>query len=127
MTTAEFIELLKLADPQGDSHIRINGKEVPINIHKLPGYYDGGYSYIDDIGNFVYSKENSKVDVIMLDIYDYVENLIDDNENITWEEVKNKFHFKLVSSTEHNIATMDTILANVKKDFLHIKKRNKSI
>ncbi len=92
MTTSEFIKMLQEADPEGNAHIRMEGG-VPIDVVRLPGYYDGSYSYIDEEGNYVTSRTGSKVDVYTRNIEDFVEyhfNLHDPNN---WEEIKSKFIF----------------------------------
>lgn len=92
MKTKDFIKMLQEADPSGESHIRMSGG-VPYVAIKIPGYYDGTYQYIDDDDNFVYSSQNSKVDIYQLNQYDYINKLIEENRNITLDEVLNKFIF----------------------------------
>lgn len=71
MTTSEFIEILKKADPSGEAHIRMEGG-IPLFAELKPGYWDGPYSYIDKDDNYVYTSAGSKVDIYCVDIWDFV-------------------------------------------------------
>jgi len=93
MTTSEFIKLLQQADPKGNAHVRMHGG-VPIDVARLPGYYDGSYSYIDEEGNYVTSRKGEKVDVYTRDIEDFVEYHFDLHDPNNWEDIKSKFKFE---------------------------------
>ena len=96
MTTKEFIEMLKKADPSGNAHIRMEGG-FPVNCSLKEGYWDGPFSYLDKDGNYVYSINGMKVDVSCRDIEGFVENHFDFHNSNNWEEIKSKFKFELSS------------------------------
>lgn len=92
MKTKELIRLLQEADPTGEAHVRMSGG-IPTSVQHLPGYYDGSYSYFDEEGRYVISKEGSKVDIYTTDIDDFIWDLVD--FDTTWEEVKAKIVLKI--------------------------------
>lgn len=95
MTTSELIKLLQEADPEGNTHIRMNGG-VPVYVEHLPGYYDGAYAYIKKDGDeekYVVTKEGSKIDIYCRDMEEFMEGLVDIHEPNNWEIVKSKYQF----------------------------------
>lgn len=94
MTTNEFIEMLRKADPKGEGHLRMSGG-VPRYAEAKEGYWDGPYQYIDDDGNFVTSIAGYKVDIHCTDIEDFASDLADRAENQKWEDIEGKFKFEL--------------------------------
>ena len=94
MTTSEFIEILKKADPSGNAHIRMSGG-IPIDVELKPGYWDGPYSYFDEEGNWIETSEGQKVDIITIDREDFVCEMLGRYKNLSWEEVKGRFKFRL--------------------------------
>ena len=86
MKTKELIKMLQEEDPDGESHIRINGDPI-IFVDKKPGYWDGPYSYLETENNkhvWVQSTKGSKVDINTLDLFDFAELYKGD-----WKEMKN--------------------------------------
>lgn len=73
MTTSELIKLLQKEDPQGDCHVRIAGS-MPAYVESKPGYWDGSYSYLDRKGNYVITTKGAKVDIITMDVEDFIWN-----------------------------------------------------
>lgn len=121
MTTSEFIEMLKAEDPSGNSHLRFP-EGIPIFVEKKEGYWDGPYSYLDEDNNWVYTTAGNKVDVYMLDIYDFVEKQIDTFNIPEWETVKEKFKFDLGYSIESQRKEReDRILSEAKKAYDEIR------
>lgn len=115
MTTSEFIEILKKADPSGDAHIRMEGG-IPLFAELKPGYWDGPYSYIDKDDNYVYTSAGSKVDIYCVDIWDFVERNM--NRNTKWEEIEKKFKFELTYSIkEHKDERANSILKQAKEAY----------
>lgn len=115
MTTSEFIEILKKADPSGDAHIRMEGG-IPLFAELKPGYWDGPYSYIDKDDNYVYTSAGSKVDIYCVDIWDFVERNM--NRNTKWEEIEKKFKFELTYSIkEHRDERANSILKQAKEAY----------
>jgi len=118
MTTSEFIEILKKADPSGDAHIRMEGG-IPLFAELKPGYWDGPYSYIDKDDNYVYTSAGSKVDIYCVDIWDFVERNM--NRNTKWEEIEKKFKFELTYSIkEHRDERANSILKQAKEAYSDI-------
>lgn len=115
MTTSEFIEILKKADPSGEAHIRMEGG-IPLFAELKPGYWDGPYSYIDKDDNYVYTSAGSKVDIYCVDIWDFVERNM--NRNTKWEEIEKKFKFELTYSIkEHRDERANSILKQAKEAY----------
>lgn len=115
MTTLEFIEILKKADPSGEAHIRMEGG-IPLFAELKPGYWDGPYSYIDKDDNYVYTSAGSKVDIYCVDIWDFVERNM--NRNTKWEEIEKKFKFELTYSIkEHRDERANSILKQAKEAY----------
>jgi hypothetical protein len=101
MTTKELIEILQKADPTGNAHIRMEGG-IPWFAQLKEGYWDGPYSYIDKDGNWVYTTKEDKVDLYLVDVYDFVVRQTENSKEIPiWDEVKSKFKFELGYSMEH--------------------------
>ena len=126
MTTSEFIKMLKDADPEGTSHVRMYGG-VPTFAHRIEGYYDGPYEYIDEEGKWHYTTKNSKVDICskeredMADDVLYAWNPYQDPEEDLWEKVKAKFVFELGYSIESQRKEReDNFLKPVKEHFEHM-------
>jgi hypothetical protein len=124
MKTKEFIEMLKKADPSGEAHVRMNGG-IPFSVEHKEGYWDGPYSYIDEEGNYVYSIENSKVDVYSIDIMEFVDRNFDLHTpgHNTWEDIEKKFKFKLggyVNNGQRNEREL-SILKEAKEAFDELK------
>lgn len=94
MKTKDFIKMLQDADPTGEHHVRINGG-FPSFAELVEGYYDGSYNYIDDDGNFVRSNEDSKVDIMIMTLDDFVEKYYDEKDPDNWNKIKSKIKFKL--------------------------------
>ena len=96
MTTKEFIKMLQDADPTGDSHVRMSGG-VPVGVARIPGYYDGHYSYIDENDNYVSTMKGSKVDIYCRDYTDIISDHYDEDKTKeeNWEIIKSKFIFDL--------------------------------
>lgn len=95
MTTNEFIKMLQKADPSGNTHIRIDGRSIPVYAEYKDGYWDGPYSYKDENGNWVYSTKGSKIDIYCEDIDDFVYGMFGKNKIPKFEEVSSKFKFEL--------------------------------
>ena len=123
MKTKELIRILQEADPSGESHVRMDGG-IPFGVNKLDGYWDGYYTYLDENDNFVSSIEGSKVDILCMDIDDYVSNMIERDDGITWEEVKSKFVFKFGDYSDENQRNekADNILAKAKERYIEYNK-----
>jgi hypothetical protein len=79
MKTKELIELLQQEDPSGECHVRISG-ECPIEVTKVPGYYDGSYTYMEN-DKLILSTEGDKVDIDTLDIKNFIWQNYQDWEN----------------------------------------------
>ena len=66
MKTSQLVKLLQEADPTGDLEVYGAGGAI-YDVERLPGYYDGSYSYIETeqdgetLKNYVISKANQKV------------------------------------------------------------------
>ena len=85
MTTKELIEMLQKADPTGNAHIRMEGG-IPWFAELKEGYWDGPYSYLDEDGNWVYTTKGDKVDLHMIDVYDFVVRQTEGSKEIpTWD------------------------------------------
>lgn len=126
MKTREFIKMIQEADPSGEAHVRISGIEVPMYALCLPGYYDGSYSYIDEDGKFVYSSSGTKVDIHMKDIWDFVDDIIEENKDVSYEQVKKNFRFELGNEEiPHVKDKIDSILKDAKEAYDHITVSNK--
>lgn len=114
MKTKDFIKMLQDADPSGELHVRMQGGIPQFAIRK-PGYWDGHYSYIDEDGNWVESEEGDKIDIYCQDIDDYVEREF--SKDITLEEMKEKFKFKLLGGEERNKETKERIMKRVEESY----------
>ena len=116
MTTNELIKLLQEEDPEGNSHIRMNGG-IPRFVIGKEGYWDGCYQYFDENGNFVTSIEKDKVDIYCMDENDFVVDMYRDTTS--WEDVKSKFKFKLdgYCNIEHRKEIEDRVLAKAEEAF----------
>ena len=93
MKTKEFIEMLQKADPEGEGHIRLYGG-VPKYAESKAGYWDGPYQYIDNEGNFVTSISGYKVDILCVDLDEFVSNLTDMHDPQNWEDIEKKIKFE---------------------------------
>lgn len=117
MTTGEFIKILQKEDPSGTSHIRISGG-IPYSAELKAGYWDGPYSYLDEDGNYVYTTEDSKVDVYCIDIWDFVERHINIDDSNNWKTIEGKFKFKLgYSVSAHVNERIDGIMKEAREAF----------
>ena len=76
MKTKELIEMLKEADPSGECHVRIEGLSPSCCVRK-PGYWDGPYQYVED-DTLVFSTKGEKVDIYLLETFDWVGRHLDD-------------------------------------------------
>lgn len=87
MKTKELITLLQKEDPSGEAFVRINGNEVIWNVEGKEGYWDGPYNYIKKGNDRKYtwfsSTKGSKVDIITMNLIDFVE-----MHNCNWEEIE---------------------------------------
>lgn len=122
MKTKDFIKMLQKADPEGEGFIRMEGG-IPTFAVPKEGYWDGPYSYIDEKGNYVYSTEGYKIDIYCTDIWDFVQQIVD--ENTTWEEVESKFKFKL--GYVHNNDRIESILKTAREAYDYISKLEKQM
>ena len=85
MKTKELIEMLKEADPSGECHVRIEGLS-PSCCERKPGYWDGPYQYVED-DTLVFSTKEDKVDIYLLEMFDWVERYLDDwRDKIRFED-----------------------------------------
>lgn len=114
MKTKDFIKMLQDADPSGELHVRMQGG-IPRFAIRNPGYWDGNYSYIDEDGNWVESEESDKIDIYCQDIDDYVERGF--SKDITLEDMKKKFKFKLLGGEERNKETKERIMKMVEESY----------
>lgn len=119
MKTKDFIKMLQEADPKGEGYIRM-GSGIPAFAEAKEGYWDGPYDYIDENQNWVRSIENYKVDIHCIDMDDYVYNLVSNGEPnnlISWEEIKNKFIFKLggYANKSQRTERIDALLKKAKE------------
>ena len=123
MKTKDFIKMLQNEDPSGECHIRINGK-MPDYVENKPGYWDGPYTYLDEDDNYVLSTVGDKIDICTMGIEEFVQ----ENTDISWEELKNKFKFDLTYSNPNNHKErMDFIINKAKKIYDEIKEINDKI
>lgn len=112
MKTKELIEMLQKEDPSGEGHIRMGDCCVDWYVMGCPGYYDGSYTYLDEDGNYVTSTEGYKVDIRGIDIHDFIE----EHEDLTLEEVKEKFVFKMGNHlSDYQKEKQNKILEKVEK------------
>ncbi len=118
MTTKEFITMLQEEDPSGNAHIRLHGG-VPVAAEHKAGYWDGPYSYIDDEGNYCVSIEDSKVDIHVIDMEDFVIDLIDIENPNNWVEIQTKLKFKLdgYSNADQRNERINNYLKSAKKTY----------
>lgn len=87
MKSSDYIKMIQEEDPTGECHIRLEGG-VPFCAERKPGYYDGAYSYIDEDGNYVISKEGGKVDIHCIDLEDFVWDNDDALKKIKFKGIK---------------------------------------
>lgn len=127
MKTKDFIKMLHEADPSGEAHIRLPDGGIPVYAELKEGYWDGPYSYFDDDGNYVYSSEDLKLDLYSTDIWDFVNNHTD--EKTTWEEIKNRFIFKLTGycESESKNRKINTVLQEAKEAYDFASKMEKEM
>lgn len=125
MLTKDFIKMLQEEDPEGTSHIRIDGRSVPTSVERKPGYWDGSYNYIDEKGNWVNSTMDSKIDIHFSEPEDIVDTVLDNyrysklSEESLWEKVKEKFKFELDwLHEEKNMKEKECFLSPI-KSYLH--------
>jgi hypothetical protein len=67
MKVKQLIEELQKADPSGE--LQVDGVTY---IEKLPGYWDGPCSYIDEQGNFVIDSKKEKVRIKDIDLESFL-------------------------------------------------------
>ena len=112
MKTKELIKLLKEADPTGEMHVRVGGGPI-IGVDLKEGYWDGSYSYVerDEKGPYVWheSNEGYKVDVMTIDLFDFV-----DFFNGDYEEAKKHVVFHFVNAPEHAKKKEETFLKELR-------------
>lgn len=124
MTTKEFIEMLRKADPDGTAHIRMSGG-VPYYAELKAGYWDGPYSYIDKDGKWIKTSQGVKVDIYCKEPSDYVwDNEMEWNpytepEEEAWERLKQLFVFDFNNYCvpEQRQERIDAFLKDLKEDF----------
>src|SRR6056297_1666231 len=119
MKTKELIEILQKADPSGECHVRVNtesGAGTPLGAERVPGYYDGCYSYVED-GIMHFSIEGNKVDLHIMDEEGWAENYPE-----TWED-KIDFHFGAYVYKEHQ----DEKIKRIKKAMSDVSKEMREI
>ena len=111
MTTKELIKLLQEEDPSGECHVRV-GSGYPTWAERKEGYWDGPYMYEKD-GKLHYSTKGMKVDIHTNDLEDWTTNLVDRDNTISDDEIKEKIVFELgyVENSERE----EKFLENAKK------------
>lgn len=75
MTTKEIIKKLQEIDPSGNLHVRPSAGGAICGFHKVEGYYDGAYEYLDlenDI--LIHTIKGYKIDVDVLTVDDIIDN-----------------------------------------------------
>lgn len=119
MKTKDFIKMLQDVDPSGEANISMEGG-VPVFASLLPGYYDGSYSYLDEEGNYVTSKNDSKLCIHCKSSYDFID---DEYEvGMSWEEIREKFRFENISDEY-----IESFLSRVKIQFREIEEMETNI
>jgi len=76
MKTRDLIKLLIEADPTGEEHCTVHGKDIH-NVELIPGYYDGSYEKLlrDERGHIVggvISREGSELRIKTTSIADEI-------------------------------------------------------
>ena len=129
MTTGELIKRLQEEDPTGTARIRLNDNSVIVGAVRKEGYWDGPYNYINEEGQYTHSIRGMKVDLISIDLDEFVWNLVGNREDITWEEVKEKLHFELggYAIKEQRDEREDRILKIAKKEYEDAINLNKEL
>lgn len=125
ITTKEFIEMLKKADPKGDGFIRLVGG-IPIAAEAKEGYWDGPFTYIDDNNNFVTSINGYKVDIHQLDLDDWVSNQVNIHDPNNWENIKSKIKFEFDGYSRSQKDREDSILSSAKESWETMAKIKRS-
>jgi hypothetical protein len=74
MKSKDFIKMIQKVDPTGEAYIRLPGG-IPILAKREEGYFDGDYCYINSEGDWVFENTEMKVDIVCIDLEDYVTNL----------------------------------------------------
>jgi hypothetical protein len=96
MTTKEFIKMLQDEDPEGNTHIRINGRECSFIAITKPGYWDGPYSYLEGKWGkdmtWVQSTHGNKIDIDCVDLYWFIEYFNGDYEKVK-EHIKVEYDY----------------------------------
>ena len=125
MKTKDLIKMLQEADPKGEGHIRMSGG-IPKYAIAKEGYWDG--SYLDDNNNWVYSAAGYKVDLYTYDIFDFVDDMMDTYNEVSWEDVKSKFRFELncYSNESSRDERSKSILKEAKEAYDEISDANRS-
>jgi len=114
MRTKDFIKMLQKEDPSGNARLRIDGK-TPQYIEHKPGYWDGAYTYMEN-GKYVYSTKDSKLDISLVGIDEFIE--FNYKEGETWDEFKHKITFEFDGYGEDTIKEKkERILKHAKKEF----------
>lgn len=90
MTTKEIIQKLKEVDPSGNLHVRPSGGGAILGFHKVEGYYDGSYEYIDEDGKLLNTTKGYKIDVFTVTKND----IIWDNDG-DMNEIKKQIKFDI--------------------------------
>ena len=67
MKTKDIIRLLQEADPSGETHVRFEGDGDVVEFVRVPGYYDGSYTYVDG-DKLIQTDKGSKIDAYTWDI-----------------------------------------------------------
>jgi len=122
MTTSEFIEMLKKADPEGTAHIRLPDG-VPYYAEHKAGYYDGPYEYIDKDNKYIITNQGWKVDVYCKTpndiIWDSHWTPWGDSYEIAWEKIKAKFvvDFGAYAVEEQRNERADSFFVDRKEEF----------
>lgn len=132
MTTSEFIEMLKKADPKGTAHVRLGSGEVPYGAELKPGYYDGPYTYIDNDGKYVLTNQGEKVDIFCKDtssiIWDSNWTPWGVSPDVEWQNVKSKFivDFGAYAVKEQREENTDRFFKEIKEEFDYMIESQKS-
>jgi hypothetical protein len=115
MKSKDFIQMLQAEDPTGETHVRLPGG-TPIGCIKKQGYYDGAYFFIDEQGNFVISDRGEKVDIIGMDLEEFIWEQHGDTSKVI-VALRNKKEFMM--GIERIAEEARAFQASQMKNFLH--------
>jgi len=102
MKTKDLIKQLQKADPSGELHVRMSNGGMPDFVRVLPGYYDGGYWYIDDAGIMTYTTVGDKVEIYARS-YDHVVEECDGD----MEKIKTRVAVNVSNKVRHKEQTKE--------------------